>query len=482
MRTAVTATCLLTKPCAGMLWHRTKIAIKFVATMFYIKPMRKILTDNQLMGELGEAAVRMRFLSIGFQFDVRSRLEAGIDGIAEVMIDGEPTARMLAVQVKSTRSAKYTSEDDGGFTYLLNSKDLEYWKNSNLPVILILYRESDDTFFWNEIVIQPGIEQRRVTFSKSKDMLNKDAIDRLAALTVPKSGFGYYVPPLRGGEKALVNLLPLILPPEIFVASSPYESGRAIVVLHDQDETPRFDWTIKGGTFWSFHDPRETSTRVLVDIDQVEGIDTSLLAFHDDIEEQHNFAFLLRKTLQHQVQRDLAWDKDGRLFYFRALHPNQSRTYHYQSTKNKAKADVVSVAWNSTEQAKVSFVRHHAFIPRFECMMDQWLLMINPTYHFTFDGFQRHSHPHALLSGKKRLDNNASLRGQLIMWHRFVTEYEDANAGLFASLDPVEKPTLKFEAPPEIELPTTVPEDVWGKPKGRGEEASDQTRLEFDEV
>ena len=52
--------------------------------LFNILSMSKRNTANQLLGELGESAVRTRFLSIGFQFDGRSRLEAGIDGIAEV--------------------------------------------------------------------------------------------------------------------------------------------------------------------------------------------------------------------------------------------------------------------------------------------------------------------------------------------------------------------------------------------------------------
>jgi Domain of unknown function (DUF4365) len=449
--------------------------------MFYTDLIVKKVTDNQLIGELGEAAVRKRFLSIGFQFDARSRLEAGIDGIAEVMIEGEPAARMLAVQVKSTRGGKYTSEDDDGFSYLLESKDLTYWKNSNLPVILVLYRESDESFYWSAIDVRPGVEKRRLFFKKSADVLNRDAVDRLAALTVPKAGFGYYVPPLRGGETALVNLLPLVLPPEIYVASSPFDSKRAIAELFNQDEAPRFDWTIKGGTFWSFHDPRTISTHAIVDVDQVEAIETRLLAFHEDIDEQNNFAFLLRKTLQYQVEADLAWDKDAKLLFFRAHEKNQPRTFHYQSARNKAKADVVNVARHPKEPDKVSFVRHHAFIPKFECMMDQWLLMVNPTYHFTTDGFQRHSHPHALRSGKKRLDNNASLRGQVIMWHRFLTEYDRRETGLFAS-DEGPEPVLRFRAPPEIDLPTTVPEDVWGKPKGKKEVSGDQAEFVLNEV
>jgi len=444
--------------------------------------MAKKITDNQLIGELGETAARKRFLSMGFQFDLRSRLEAGIDGIAEIMIEGEPTARMIAVQVKSTRSGSYASETDQGFTYLLTRRDLDYWRTSNLPVILVLYRESDETLYWREVSIQPGTDQRRLTFDKSKDALDKGAVNRLAALTVPKNGFGYYVPPLGGGETALVNLLPIILPQEIFVASSPFDSARAIAELHHQDAPPRFDWAIKNGTFWSFHDPREAPTSAIVDIDQVEAIETRFLAFHEDIDEQNNFAFLLRQTLQHQMLTDLAWDKESRLFYFRAFEVNEPRTFYYQSAKNKTHAEVVNVTMQPKEPDRVSFVRHHAFIPKFECMMDQWFLMVSPTYHFTTNGFQRHSHPHALLSGKKRMDNNASLRGQLIMWHRLLTEYENRETNLFTPIGDGEAPILRFEPPPEIELPTTVPEDVWGKPKAIEKDQIEQAGLMFDEV
>lgn len=444
--------------------------------------MTKKITDSQLIGEIGEAAVRKRFLSMGFQFDIRGRLEAGIDGIAEIMIEGEPTARMIAVQVKSTRAGTYTSETNSGFSYLLNSKDLYYWRTSNLPVILVLYRESDETLFWRPISIQPGTEQRRVTFDKATDALNKAAVDRLAQLTVPKNGFGYYVPPLGGGETALVNLLPIVLPPEIFVASTPFDSNRAIAELHDQDDPPRFDWAIRNGTFWSFHDPREAATSAIVDLDQVDAVDTRLLAFHEDISEQHNFAFLLRQTLQHQMRDDLAWDKEGKLFYFRAFRQDQARTFHYQSAKNKTQTDVVTVAMQPKDPHRVSFVRHHAFVPKFECMLDRWFLMVNPTYYFTTNGFRRHTHPHALLSGKKRLDNNASLRGQLIMWHRLLSFRDKQQSTLLALEDGCEPPILRFEAPPEIDLPTTVPEDAWGKPKAKMEGPDNQVGTLFDEV
>lgn len=451
--------------------------------MFYQRRMAKKITDNQLIGELGEAAVRKRFLSIGFQFDHRSRLEAGIDGLAEVMIDGEPTARMIAVQIKSTRAGKYRSETDTGFTYLLELKDLNYWKTSNLPVILVLYRESDDSHYWCQVQTQPGTEQRLLSFDKSGDSLDRAALDRLAALTVPVNGFGYYVPPLGGGETALVNMLPLTLPPEIYVTSTAFDRKSAIKELFDQEEPPRFDWVIKDGTFWSFHDPREAVTSAIVDVDQVEAIETPLIAFHDEIDEQNNFSFLLRQTLQHQMQDDLAWNKENKLFFIRAIEDSQPRTFHYQSAKVKTKADVVNVTMSTKVPGKVGFVRHHAFVPRFECMMDQWFLMVTPTYHFTTDGFYPHPHPDALLSGKKRLENNASIRGQVIMWHRFLTQYEQHDSGLFSEVQTATAVTLRFGPPPEVDLPTTVPDDVWGRPKKSPSLQDDTSKAGlFDEV
>lgn len=439
--------------------------------------MAKILTSNQMLGEIGETAVRRRFLDIGFQFDGRSRLEAGIDGIAEVMEEGRPLAKMIAVQVKATESATYPSEDEDGFTYLLKLKDLEYWRPSNLPVIIVLYRNSDESFYWQEVPSRANEEDRRLVFDKQRDVLDRNAVDRLAALTVPKAGFGYYVPPLGGGEEALVNILPIIMPREIYVASSPHSGPKATSLLLEGDEPARFDWVINGGSFWSFHDPRTSQCREIVDLDQVEAVETSYLAFHEDLDEQHKFAFLLRQALRHQVRKDLNWEKERKLLYFRAVEKNVSRRFHYEASRNKTYADVVNVVASKKDESRVDFVRHHAFAPRFELLDDQWFLVVTPTYYFTTDGFTPHSYPQALLAGKKRMDNSASLRGQVIMWHRLLTKHESAAGDLFGQEDQP-GPLLQFGPPPQIELETRVPEDVWGgAQKKQVEQPDNQQRL-----
>lgn len=426
--------------------------------------MTKKITKSQLIGEIGESAARSRFLGIGFQFDGRSRLEAGIDGIAEVMNNGLPLAKMIAVQVKATESSKYTSEDDQSFSYLLRTEDLAYWRNANLPVILVLYRQSDESFYWKKIPLDFSVDQRKLQFDKTDDVLNRDAADGIAQLTVPKAGHGYYVPPLGGGEEALVNMLPIKLPDEIFVSSTSYSSKQAMAMLFDSEEEPRFDWVIKGRTFWSFHDPRNECTRNIVDQDQVEAIGTSDIALHEDLDEQYNFSFLLKQLLRHQFRNDLDWDKGNKVFYFRAQAENTSRTFRYMATKNRTETEVVNASEDKKETGKIAFVRHHAFAPRFELILDQWFLIISPTYHFTTNGFVSHSYPAALLSGKKRMDNNASLRGQVIMWHRFLSGEKTSSGDLFETRGS-EPRFLAFSPPPTVALPTTVPEKAWNTPK-----------------
>ena len=427
--------------------------------------MTKRITENQIIGELGEVAVQKRFLSMGFQFDKRGRLEAGIDGIVEIMISGQPSARMLAVQIKSTKSNLYPSENDVGFSFYVRSKDVSYWKNSNLPVIIVLYRESDDSYYWKHIDVDMSTEQRKIQFIKSEDKLDQSSIDRLASLTVPRGGFGYYVPPLRGGEIAVVNMLPIKLPGEIFVASTPFDSKRAIAEIINSGHQPRFDWVINGGTYWSFHDPRESSTQSIVDVDQVEAVDTSIVAYHEDTDQRNLFAFLLRKCLEHQTSNELNWDRFEKKFFFKPDNIRIRRTEHYNSFKNATQADVVSVSMKPKSENEIAFVRHHAFFPRFEYMLDQWFLIVNPTYHFTLDGYRNHPYPSALLAGKKRLDNNAALRGQLMLWYRTLSRHQSNQSHLFSVYDEDGAATLDFEPPPEVQLPTTVPEDAWGSAK-----------------
>ena len=83
--------------------------------------MSKRITDSQILGELGETAVKKIVLEMRFIYDPRGRLEAGTDGIIELRDphSGVPLGKLLGVQVKSTKGSKYIRETDRSFEYLL---------------------------------------------------------------------------------------------------------------------------------------------------------------------------------------------------------------------------------------------------------------------------------------------------------------------------------------------------------------------------
>ncbi|MFD2741195.1 DUF4365 domain-containing protein [Sulfitobacter aestuarii] len=438
--------------------------------------MNKRITTSQRIGEIGEKAANLQFLRMGFQFDGRSRLEAGIDGIAEVMADDQPTAKMIAVQVKATENGGYTGETDSGFTYRVRASDFDYWRGSNLPVILVLYRSSDDTFYWQSLENLVGETERTLHFNKALDVLDSRAKDRLASLTVTKQGHGYYVPPLGGGEDAIVNMIPLKLPDEIFVAQTQLSPQKALARMKMNRGIQRYDWMIDGTSLWTFCDPLTTPVRDLVERDQVEKIETNFLATHDAVDQQHKFAGLVRHTLAHDFRDQLGWDRKKRQFYFLPTPGSVARKFHYLGAKQKTQAEVVSVYKKSKDGRPVDYVRHHSFVPRFERLADQWYLIINPSYHFTSDGERGLNYPDALLSGKKRLDTNSTVRGQVIMWHRLLSGMEFEDAGGLLGSGREGNHVIGFAELPIIGLPRSVPEDVWGAKaqKARRQSATDE--------
>jgi hypothetical protein len=88
--------------------------------------------------------------------------------------------------------------------------------------------------------------------------------------------------------------------------------------------------------------------------------------------------------------------------------------------------------------------------------------VIDPTFYFTRDGFQPQRYPEALLSGKKRLERNAAVRGQVTMWQHLLATSGERDEGLFASSER-SNPLLQFEHLPVLELSRAVPESSWNR-------------------
>src|SRR3954471_6213527 len=74
---------------------------------------------------------------------------------------GETAGKHIGAQVKTREAHAYTVETDADIKYVLDADDLEYWRGSNVPVIIILVRLSDNTMFWKHVDTGMTTEPRR---------------------------------------------------------------------------------------------------------------------------------------------------------------------------------------------------------------------------------------------------------------------------------------------------------------------------------
>ena len=427
----------------------------------------KVVTDNQRNGELGETLVKAAILGLGHVFEGRGRLETGIDGTIEFRdpVTRKVLGKTVAVQVKTTAAGKYSREDDTSFDYLLKTADLEYWRDTNLPVIIIVLRLSDQSMFWKDVSAGAPGDERRLTFDKVADKLDAASIDRMAQLSVERGKLGSFVPPMRSGEPAHLNLMRIVLPEEIFVAESPFRSGRdAMPTLLAQDDR-HFDWVIRGRRFVSFRDPTRTAVEKIIDRDTLEAVETEYVALTDDPDDEVIMIELLRRTMEEQFAADIAYDKDTRAFHFRPPDPLVPREYRYRSLKEMTSATVVQLYPDRKKPDRLNNVRHHAFAPRFERIGDDWFVSITPTFFFSENGSRCHRFAPTLLAGKKRLNRNDSVRGQLLLRRHFLANNdagEDSSPSLF-NLEPADdpRPLLAFETLEPVIMEVAVPEDAW---------------------
>ena len=79
----------------------------------------------------------------------QSIVDVGIDAIIEQKNDGEPTGKMIGVQIKSGDSNVHKHKT--GYTYYASNIHYHYWLNYDLPVLLVFYSIKEDKYFWQNM-------------------------------------------------------------------------------------------------------------------------------------------------------------------------------------------------------------------------------------------------------------------------------------------------------------------------------------------
>src|SRR5882724_7515182 len=99
---------------------------------------------------VGVNAIEAIFLKeFDWAFREQSVSDYGIDAIVEEKVDGQPTGKLVALQIKS--GASYFKKRRGNYVFHGELRHLNYWTSHSLPVFLILYNPEDGSAVWQRI-------------------------------------------------------------------------------------------------------------------------------------------------------------------------------------------------------------------------------------------------------------------------------------------------------------------------------------------
>ena len=101
-------------------------------------------------GRIGIAGTQLIFERLGCIFREQPIEDYGIDAHVEFIEKGQATGKLIALQIKSGDSW-FQEKNGDNIIFRGNNEHLEYWQNHSLPVIVVLYKDSENIAYWQAV-------------------------------------------------------------------------------------------------------------------------------------------------------------------------------------------------------------------------------------------------------------------------------------------------------------------------------------------
>src|SRR5713101_503827 len=190
--------------------------------------------------------------------------DVGIDGEMELGKDGVATGFLIKVQVKSGRS--YIANPKGQtFDFLADRDDLAYWKEANLPVILVVFDPDSQEGYWKPIQKYIAdnpvvtVKPHRIVFSRKRDRFVAASFLQLCGLVIPDEAQLTGFLKDRITEPLYSNLLPVIEYPQTLYSFQLSESRLSEITCEMEDVD--LDCVPHANGHIGFRDPRSPGSR-----------------------------------------------------------------------------------------------------------------------------------------------------------------------------------------------------------------------------
>ena len=420
----------------------------------------KKITPQSIIGQLGANLIERIVLEMGYAWRPTTIFDVGIDGEIEICdpTTGEATNTIVKVQAKAT-TKPFQAETENSLEYHCSPKDLDYWLQGNVPIILVVCRPDSNEAYWisirdyfSDLAAQ---QTRKVLFDKQRDRFDASCAAALKKLALFKDS-GIYFAPLQETETLYSNLLKVASSvPKIYVAGTNYRKQGALWRRFNSiGAKVGSEWILTDKQIISFHNLRESPFNMICDMGTCESFDTQEWADSEDEDTKRQFVQLLNKCLEEKTRLlGLRFDKYHDYYYFRATNGLKTRKEWYQSGQKRVSREVFKQYSKKSDPSQRAYCRHSAFKGYFLRLSDEWYLEMAPTYHFTSDGYIEDKFRAERLQGIKRLDRNPAVLGQLRMWADYLSRPQD----LFSS----NYSFLRFGQLATVDINASLPDDLW---------------------
>lgn len=416
----------------------------------------KKLTEQQLLGEQGTSLISLVVSKMGYVWRPTSQHDTGIDGEIEIRDVASGVVSGLSLKVQSKAVSNFEGETDEGFDYRAQQRDVEYWLQHNVPVILVLSRPRTNEIYWLPVRDPSGqVRERKFHFIKSRDRLDDSAAVGLAEL-VRTQAQGVRGIALQRPERLVSNLIPIkSLPPRLFLAETPHHQPKAMgQALRGRGLT--FENVVRSKQVLTVRDLTDPQYSFLCDRGTVEDFPVEQWSASNDQVVQREFVWLLNSCLRQFLRSSpgkILFDKISNVYFFPAQEAGTPTMLSYQGQKKLTAREVVKVLVNK-KKGHVMGHRHSAMNAQFARYGEAWYLEVSPTYIFTGpDAIKPSKYAAEWTTGIKRLERNNAVLGQLGMWAEVLNPATD----LFA--EPY--PYLSFGEPLTFQSDRGLDDAVW---------------------
>jgi hypothetical protein len=422
-------------------------------------PKHKTIPNSAIVGERGVTLIKEIVLSMGYLWHpTTATLEAGIDGIIELRDPATGEALNQIIQVQGKAFSTLPNESADRFTYYCDERDLTYWLRGNSPVILVITKPATREAYWISVKEYFRDAKRRVglavQFDKAADRFDHTAVERLRGLAVPRDA-GLYLAPRPKNERLYTNLLPIGLPPSIYIGRTDLRKPWQVF---DVTRSVGFqigpEWYLTKKLILSFYDLCERPWTEVCDQGTVEEHQIAEWSESEDSNRRNELTALLNQTVRGRLRNaNVEFHERFEYYFVMPTSDLQARITHYRSLTQETHRVTFRPYMSKTDPERVSYYRHSALTTQIYQFNGEWFLAVTPTYHYTRDGYRASKYREEQLKGIKRLERNGAVLGQILMWTSILRRERD----LFTA----SRPQVLFGEPSQLELGWGIEDKAW---------------------